>query len=69
MAISLSDSYQAGIPPALNHLRAKDQATIAQDPLKLFKLAKPTLLTLPCLVFPMETPTEALANVPFTLVF
>lgn len=34
-----------------------------QGPLKLFKLAKPKLLTLPCLDFPTETKIKVLLHV------
>lgn len=49
-------SSQSQIPGNWDH-------GIAQRPLELFKLAKPTLWTLPGLVFRTETPTMALANV------
>ena len=44
-----------------------DQPT-GTKPLELFILADPKLLTLPCLAFPMESPTTAPASLPSTSV-
>lgn len=60
--------YLAQIPQetiflCLTHPRARYQIILlAQSPLKLVKLANPTLLFLPCLAFPEETPIKIMAS-------